>query len=700
MSAPAEDPVAPNADGVESRRSVAVVGYGVDNVSIYCEQIRNLFADRVELRRRYVGRYDAREDADADLILFPSFDAYERSCRAVELPPNVLFGSRTVSREGYELVASIPAGERVCLLDETIDMARHMSGVLLQEGIRHLDILPVSSENASLCRDRIVILLGHSAIEPDSPRDILNIGGSLLDVGTILDLGFRLGLGSLLNRQNIRESYCELMTTNVGLAEVIGRTNRNDGFLDILLRATELGVVAVDAEKRVFAYNERARSILGLSRGELFGENADALLPRLPFARALETKSPIKDGSSREGSGEVLHAVDPILHSGVLYGAVAVLKPAAEEPRPATERERMIGAGYRARYTFGDILGTSTAITRCKTIARRMADSTSSVLISGESGTGKEMFAQAIHNASGRRGRPFVAVNCGALPESLLESELFGYEEGAFTGARRGGKRGLFELAQRGTLFLDEVGEMPLNLQMRLLRVLEEREIMRLGSDRLIAIDIRVIAATHRDLREMVEDGSFREDLYYRLAVLPLDIPPLRERPEDIPVLLDEFQRAYDFRFELSGEAEAAFLRHRFRGNCRELRNYVEFIANLGIRRVGIGDLPFTAEGAAQCADGSVPGSSPVPGSSVPAGAADQERRILLEELDAAYKAGRRLGRRSLARQVRARGLFLGEQEVRLLLKVLEAEGLVIIHPGKAGTVITEAGRDSITAAI
>jgi len=698
LSRGSERPPAPVAAGAESKKSVAVVGYGVDNVAIYCDQIRNLFADSVELRRRYVGRYDAREDADADLILFPSFDAYERSCRAAELPPNVLFGSRTVSRTGYELVAAISAGEQVCLLDETLDMARHMAGVLLQEGIRHLDIVPVSARNIDLCRDKLVIVLGQSAIGPEAPRQIVNIGGSLLDVGTILDLGFRLGLGMLLNKQNIRESYCELMTTNVGLAEVIGRTNRNDGFLDILLRATEVGIVGVDAEKRVFAYNERARSILGLSREELLGEDAAALLPRLPFGSVLETKSPIKDGSSREGGREVLHAVDPILHSGLLYGAVAVLKPAAdEEGRPAAGKERMISAGYRARYTFGDISGSSAAMARCKAIARRMAVSASSVLISGESGTGKEMFAQAIHNASGRRGQSFVAVNCGALPESLLESELFGYEEGAFTGARKGGKRGLFELAQRGTLFLDEIGEMPLNLQMRLLRVLEEREIMRLGSDRLIAIDIRVIAATNRDLREMVERGCFREDLYYRLAVLPLNIPPLRERPEDIPVLLREFQRLYDFHFELSSEAEAAFLHHCFRGNCRELRNYVEFIANLGLKRVEAGDLPFSPEESSIAGDRQPEATAP---KATCADASDDARvkRLLLEELEAAFAAGRRLGRRSLSVKVRGRGLFLGEQEVRVRLRDLEAEGFVRIYPGKGGTVITEAGRAFVAA--
>jgi transcriptional regulator with GAF, ATPase, and Fis domain len=221
-----------------------------------------------------------------------------------------------------------------------------------------------------------------------------------------------------------------------------------------------------------------------------------------------------------------------------------------------------------------------------------MAQSASSVLITGETGTGKEMFAQAIHNSSPRRDFPFVAVNCGALPESLLESELFGYEEGAFTGARRGGKPGLFELAHRGTLFLDEIGEMPPSLQMRLLRVLEERQVMRLGGAGLRGIDIRVIAASNRNLERMVAEGGFREDLYYRLAVLPLPIPPLRDRIEDILPLVREFQRLLGVAFCFEPEVESFLLQREWRGNARELRNCIEYVANLGIPRVGLADLP------------------------------------------------------------------------------------------------------------
>ncbi|MDT4846868.1 Propionate catabolism operon regulatory protein [compost metagenome] len=216
-------------------------------------------------------------------------------------------------------------------------------------------------------------------------------------------------------------------------------------------------------------------------------------------------------------------------------------------------------------------------------LARRYAQTDSTVLITGESGTGKELLAQSLHNASSRQPGPFVAINCAAFPETLLESELFGYEEGAFTGSRKGGKTGLIETAHTGTLFLDEIGDMPVSLQTRLLRVLQEREVLRLGASEPTPVDIRVIAATHCDLRGRIGAGSFREDLYYRLNILRLVVPPLRERIPDIPLLanalLQKLPRPADpagLDQHLLQRLMPHLLKHRWPGNIRELENLVE----------------------------------------------------------------------------------------------------------------------------
>jgi propionate catabolism operon transcriptional regulator len=241
-----------------------------------------------------------------------------------------------------------------------------------------------------------------------------------------------------------------------------------------------------------------------------------------------------------------------------------------------------------ARYELASLGGDSPAIRRVRALAERYARTEATVLVTGESGTGKELVAQGIHRASRRRAQPFVAVNCAAFPEALLEAELFGHEEGAFTGARRGGRAGLIEAAHLGTLFLDEVGDVPLPLQSRLLRVLQERQVLRLGSNEPTPVDVRVIAATHRDLRAEVARGAFREDLYYRLAILPLHIPPLRERPGDVAAIASELLKRALVRHGAAGafgRARALALPrlegHAWPGNVRELENVVERIAVL-----------------------------------------------------------------------------------------------------------------------
>jgi len=244
-------------------------------------------------------------------------------------------------------------------------------------------------------------------------------------------------------------------------------------------------------------------------------------------------------------------------------------------------RSQLYEKGLVAKYTVEDIIGESPAIKEAIEWMKKFAGTSSTILLEGETGSGKELFAQSIHNISERKEGPFVAINCAALPESLLESELFGYEEGAFTGAKKGGKQGLFELAHGGTIFLDEVGEIPLGLQSRLLRVLQEKEVLRIGGDYILNVDIRVIAATNIDLYKLVREGKFREDLFFRLNILNLKIPPLRERIEDIPLLTEEYIRVMNIKHkkEVIGidiDGMKLLKRYPWPGNIRELVNFVE----------------------------------------------------------------------------------------------------------------------------
>ncbi|MBI4635652.1 MAG: sigma-54-dependent Fis family transcriptional regulator [Candidatus Rokubacteria bacterium] len=306
---------------------------------------------------------------------------------------------------------------------------------------------------------------------------------------------------------------------------------------------------------------------------------------------------------------------------GTIESAVAAIKSGATDylPKPLNldellhrigqvrDRQRLLGENrelreaLRERHRVEGIIGESGRMQEVLSLVRRVAGSDATVLIRGESGTGKELIAKAIHYASPRAGGPLVRVNCAALPETLLESELFGHEKGAFTGAHAA-RRGRFEAAHGGSLFLDEIGDLPLHLQVKLLRVLQEREIERLGSSRPIPVDVRLLAATHRDLEAMVRAGGFRDDLYYRINVVTIALPPLRERREDIPLLLEHFLEKFARRNGkairgLTREARDALLRYDYPGNVRELENLVERAVVLTRDEVvGLGDLPLVVE--------------------------------------------------------------------------------------------------------
>lgn len=267
----------------------------------------------------------------------------------------------------------------------------------------------------------------------------------------------------------------------------------------------------------------------------------------------------------------------PIINSqGMVDGAVIILREIEDVIRITNKM-----AGYNARFTFENIIGQAPKFISVINQARAAADTSSNVLILGESGTGKEMIAQVIHNASSRRHGPFVAINCGAVPRELIGSELFGYEEGAFTGAKRGGSPGKFELAKNGTIFLDEIGDMPLDLQLVLLRVLQDKIVVRLGGHQSINVNIRLIAATNKDLKRQVELGLFRQDLYYRINVITLSLPPLRERIGDIILLSDHFlQKKADKNrkqiISLNSQAIDLLKKYNWPGNVRELENVIE----------------------------------------------------------------------------------------------------------------------------
>lgn len=389
-----------------------------------------------------------------------------------------------------------------------------------------------------------------------------------------------LGLGGYVIESGKDAIYKAIKEAELVVEVRRGEQERAELMRTIVDSATD-GIVAVDKTSRISFFNPAACDIFQVTQTAAIGRRVEEIIPNTRLPAVLE------DG--RAQIGEIQHLGNkiiatkriPIKLKGEVVGAIANFQDVTQLQRfEQTIRQKLHAKGLVAKTNFDQIVGKSVALKTAKEQARRYAMASSTVLITGESGTGKEMFAQSIHNLSSRAQSPFVAVNCAALPENLLESELLGYEEGAFTGAKKGGKQGLFELAHSGTIFLDEIGEMPLILQARLLRVLQEREVMRLGGHQVIPVDVRVIAATNQDLAALVVKKQFRADLYYRLNILHLRLPPLRERREDIPVLAEHFLRKFNACSltvkKLDLEALEYLKNLSWLGNVRELANILE----------------------------------------------------------------------------------------------------------------------------
>ncbi len=372
------------------------------------------------------------------------------------------------------------------------------------------------------------------------------------------------------------------MQEALNAAKTINLERTRSEIINIMLNHNEDGIIAIDDKGRILAINNQAYRVFQLSTvGELIGQ------PLSSVGASGEWKQLLENGS---GKDQIICLHDkkyyvqykPLSEMEAGAGALIFIKNTdriiEEESRI---RRGLSEKGLTAKYTFEDILGQSAAIRENIRMAERYSGVNSNVLIIGETGTGKELFAHSIHQASKRSHQPFVALNCAALPENLLESELFGYEAGAFSGASKGGKTGLFELAHKGTIFLDEIGEIPITLQAKLLRVLQEKEIRRIGSTSVHPVDVRVISATNINMEEKIKEGQFRSDLYYRLNLLDISIPPLRERKEDIQELVDHYLTRFACEMgksipTVTKDAARILKEHSWPGNVRELRNICE----------------------------------------------------------------------------------------------------------------------------
>lgn len=374
------------------------------------------------------------------------------------------------------------------------------------------------------------------------------------------------------------------ITEVVDLAEEVTDLKEIQTLLEAIINSSEEAISVVDEKGRGLVINPAYTKLTGLTEEEIIGKPAttDIVEGESMHMKVLRTRRAVRGIHMKIGQKkrDVIVNVAPVIVDGILKGSVGVIRDVSEIQKLTNElnRARQIIRTLEAKYSFDDIVGDSDETTAAIEQAKLGANTPATVLLRGESGTGKELFAHAIHNSSNRKYNKFVRVNCAAISETLLESELFGYEEGAFSGAKRGGKRGFFEEANNGSVFLDEIGELSANTQAKLLRVLQEKEIVKVGGTKAIPINVRVIAATHVNLEKGILEGEFREDLYYRLNKIPIQIPSLRQRKGDIPAiaerLIQKINQDYGRNVEGLTDSTVSYLQsYEWPGNVRELEN-------------------------------------------------------------------------------------------------------------------------------
>lgn len=382
------------------------------------------------------------------------------------------------------------------------------------------------------------------------------------------------------------EAVVQIMREAVRMKETILKERERRKIYETITQTSKEGILYVNSKGVVELANKKILQMIYTDRRSVHGKSISSVYPFFSeiYCSVMKTGQPLYNELQEIQNTEMSVDYTPVIVGKKPAGIVITCQSVKTiQQRESQIRKKLSEKGLVANYTFSDVIRKSELMEKTITLSQKYAHVSSNILIVGETGTGKELMAQSIHNASERRNGPFVAVNCAAFPENLLESELFGYVDGAFTGSRKGGKMGVFEQAHHGTLFLDEISEIPINFQGKLLRVLQERQVRRIGDDKVIDVDTRIIVATNRNLRQMVQNKEFRQDLLYRLDVLKVYLPPLRERKEDILPLFYHFLKKYNNRFgkDIEGcteQAEQMLTEYNFEGNIRELRNIAERI--------------------------------------------------------------------------------------------------------------------------
>mgnify|MGYP001308195184 CR=1 FL=1 len=655
-------------------KTVYMVFNNKEKISVSAVMYSNLkavFQNFIKIKTCFLDEIEPEDIADGDLFIVLYPDRVYNMHNYISSLDKVIVVTRTIQKKYMPELFSIPENTSVLVVNDSDESTLNTANNLYALGLNHLNLIPYlqNEDNEDIYRTcKIAITPNEALMVPRYISKVINIMDRYIALDTFAAIISKLNINNEIITRNLIK-YTDLIAgTDQGENNKYVTEHLKSEMLKKIIHSSSEAIIIIDCENKIVYYNDKAGTLFCFSGCE--GMRIDKILDS-NFASLLQTEEISGKLVKYNGTNYIVNK-SPVKIVDRTVGYSLILNDEKDIKNMGNDlSKQLVKNGLVAQYHFSDILCKSAKMERTISLAKKVALTDYTVLITGESGTGKELVAQSIHNYSKRSGHPFVAINCAALPESLLESELFGYEKGAFTGAIGNGKLGLFEQASSGTVFLDEIGDMPLKLQAHLLRVLQEKQIMRLGSDKVIDVDIRIIAATNKDLVQMVREQNFREDLYFRLCNIPIAIPPLRSRKDDIPVLFSSFSHSSSV--SLTKKELAMLTEYDWPGNVRELQHAAEYFDTLG-------ELP------PDIAAGRGAGMSDPAADQNPDSAADIEAAVLqIIRSRSSSKSG--IGRTSIIYLLRSEGIMISDSKMRALLGSLEQRGMITIGKGRAGCI-------------
>ena len=648
----------------------------VDTCTNLFDDLKFVFEEYVNVKICFLDEIRKGDIDDGDLYLVLYKERVYPMKQYISSIDKVIVMARTFERKYLDEVYSLQAGTDVLVVNDSEESTIQTTNSLYELGLNHLNLVPYieKEDDGKYNHIRVAITPAEKEMVPAYINRIIDVENRCIDTNTFVTIINKLNLNNREVTKNLL-SYIRRTTGSMGQRYIADSIKEQ--MLKQTIQESRESIIIVDNNYSIVHYNDKADIAFKLT------ENSQASLKEI-FENVLVEIFTTNDYVNKlvkfndinyMVTKTAIRVVEQIIGYSLRFSTETDIKNLEIDLN-----KQLMKRGFVAKYSFDDIIYKSEIMENTVRLAKQVALTDYTLLINGESGTGKELFAQSIHNFSVRKGKPFVAINCAALPETLLESELFGYEKGAFTGASPQGKIGRFEQANHGTIFLDEIGDMSLNLQARLLRVLQEKEITRIGSEKVMELDIRVLAATNKNLAEAIKKREFREDLYYRLCNIQFKIPALREKKEDITLLFKCFLGS---KFDEMTAGEINIIEnYNWPGNIRELRNVADYYRTLG-------ELPITIfEDIEAGQDIILPSVSDIKKEPVymkDKPDVDEIVLYIIRENTSEYCG---IGRTSILNELHRRGISLSDDKLRKLIHKLERQNKIKIGRGRTGCMI------------